>query len=380
MSDACLPHDASARIIDDLYAGTLDDVAWRRAILAIADSVRASGAVLIAINPESGALLRYEHHRLDPQIMVEYQKHWTYEDVRRKAFLDFPPCVPVTERMLPIDADWKRTAILNEFLTPADVPYFMPAWLHKSPNKVVTLSFQGTRKRGPFEPQDLAKYTQVLPHIVRALEIRDRLEQAQVRVETLSTSLDRLSWGVIVLDSCGRLLEANAVAQRLLRRESGVRVRTDGTLCLRDPEGAEFSRLISTRVPLANDPDGLLHVSREQGPPLSILVTPLPVRATAWLGDHPRWLLLLFDPDRPIEALVDMIGRDLGVSIREAEVAALLAGGYRLRQVAERFHLSEHTVRAQVKSIFRKTGARSQSDLIRRIALGPAGNVASSAS
>src|SRR5579862_128534 len=189
MSDSCFTADTFNKIIDDLYAGTLDDAAWDRAIRAIAHSVRASGAFLLAFNPENGALLRYENHGLDPQLMVDYQKHWTYEDIRRRAFLNVPTCIPVTERMLLPEIHWSRGTILNEFLVPDDVPHFMPAWLHKAPNKVVTLSFQGTGKRGPFEARDLSTYGQVLPHIARALEIRDRIEQAQIRTETLAQRL-----------------------------------------------------------------------------------------------------------------------------------------------------------------------------------------------
>jgi len=57
----------------------------------------------------------------------------------------------------------------------------MLAWLHRSSAKAVTLSFEGTRKRGPFEAHDLEAYRRLLPHISRSLEIRDRLERAQVR-------------------------------------------------------------------------------------------------------------------------------------------------------------------------------------------------------
>ena len=59
------------------------------------------------------------------------------------------------------------------------------------------------------------------------------------------------------------------------------------------------------------------------------------------------------------------------------EIAAMLVAGYTLRGAAERFGVNEHTVRAQLKSIFRKTGTHSQSDLIRRVMMGPAGWIAS---
>jgi DNA-binding CsgD family transcriptional regulator len=252
------------------------------------------------------------------------------------------------------------------------VPHFMPAWLHKSATKAVTLSFQATRKHGAFEARDLETYRQMLPHISRALEIRDRLEQAQVRADTLARNLDTVSFGVAVLDSGGRLLEANAIVQALLTEDCGIHRKPDGALWLRDPAGRELSRWIASETPPAHLADTLLHVPRSNAPPLSVRVTPLPVRITSWIGGDPRWLLLIFDPDRRVHACVELIARDLGISAREAEVAALLVSGYNLHEVAQRWGVSEHTARAQLKSIFRKTGIRSQSDLVRRVALGPA--------
>lgn len=360
-------------VVEELYAGTLDNAAWDRAILGIADLVRASGAYLLAFCPTSGALLRYENHRLDPQLMVDYQRHWTYEDIRREYFLDYPTCVPVTEQMLPMDNRWHSTAILNEFLTPADVPHFMPAWLRNSPEKAVALSFQGTRKRGPFEAQDLEIYRRILPHVSRALEIRDRLERAQINGATLPAALEAIRFGVIVLDSTGKLLESNNMAQAILRATGqGIRRKSDGTLWLREPAGTQLRGWISTGIPPRQSIDGLLHVSRENAPPLSILVTPLPKVQASWITPDPRWLLLIFNPDMRALADAPLIAKDLGISAREAELSALLLAGENLQAIARRFGVSQHTVRTQLKSIYNKTGIRSQSELVRRIALGPA--------
>jgi PAS domain S-box-containing protein len=65
------------------------------------------------------------------------------------------------------------------------------------------------------------------------------------------------------------------------------------------------------------------------------------------------------------------------LSPRESEVLALLVGGERVPAIAKRLHISPHTVRNHLKSMFRKLGVGTQSELIDRIrALGdetPAG-------
>ena len=361
---------AFTRVVEDLYAGTLDDEAWGRAIIGVADLVRASDVLLLAFNPSTGAVLRDEQHRFDPSVVDTYRRHWSYHDPRLTALL--PVGHPATELTLAIP-QWSRQPILNEFLLPNDSPHIMAVWLHRSSTKAVALSVQGTVKRGPFGDHDLETFGRVLPHVNRAFEIRARLEQAQVRSATLAKSLDCAGPGVVVLDACGKLLEANKQAEVMLREEHGMRRNLDGTLWLREPAGGVLTRWVrSGQPPPISSADGLLHVPRDQRLPVSVLVTPLPRQTYSWLGADPSWLVLLMDPERRIEVSIELIERDLKITAREAEVSALLLAGLAVQRIAERLGVSAHTVRTQLKSIFGKTGVHTQSELIRRVAQGPA--------
>jgi len=52
------------------------------------------------------------------------------------------------------------------------------------------------------------------------------------------------------------------------------------------------------------------------------------------------------------------------LSPRESEVLSLLVAGDRVPTIAERLHISQHTVRNHLKSMFRKLGVGTQSELI----------------
>jgi DNA-binding CsgD family transcriptional regulator/PAS domain-containing protein len=359
------------RILENLYAGTLDDALWNRALVEVADTVRAAGAYLFAVNPATGVVLRDENHRVDPSVSEAYCRYWTYQDMRRKPFLEAEVGVPQTEESLQIP-NLRSTALFNDFLLAVDHPHFMPVWLRKSDTKMVALSFQGTRKRGPFERRDTEQLRRLSPHISRALEIRDRLERVQIRAHTLSRSLDTLSFGVAVLDSTGKLLEANAIARDLFREDCGICYKSDGTVYLRGSAGSELHHWISTGMPPARRVDGLLHISQAVGPPLSVLVSPLPAQSVSWISGDPRWLLLFFDPSRQIRLSTELIARDLCITNSEAAIVAMVVAGNTLKESALCLGISEHTARSQIKSVFRKTDIRSQADLVRRVALGAA--------
>jgi PAS domain S-box-containing protein len=55
------------------------------------------------------------------------------------------------------------------------------------------------------------------------------------------------------------------------------------------------------------------------------------------------------------------------LSSRESEILSLLASGDRSAAIAKQLHISPHTVRNHLKSIFKKLGVKNQSELIARV-------------
>jgi PAS domain S-box-containing protein len=56
-----------------------------------------------------------------------------------------------------------------------------------------------------------------------------------------------------------------------------------------------------------------------------------------------------------------------GLSPREMEILTQLLSAHRVPQIAEALHISQHTVRNHLKSIFGKVGVSSQAELIRMV-------------
>ena len=365
--------ERTAQIIDDLYAGTLDDEAWARAMVGISDLTRASSALLFAYNPRTGQVLRDENHRFDPAAVNEYRLHWSYKDCRLTPMLGVPALEPMPEEGMKI-AGWHRTAFLNEFLRPIDAPHALPAWLFKTAEKAVTLSLQGTAKRGPFGRADIDHYRALLPHVRRALEIRDRLASAQVRAEVLGQGLHHANFGVLVLNRDGVVVDTNALAEQLLAATTGsLRRKSNGTLWLAEPAGSVLLHWMREGRPPREAQDGLLHLPRAGTKSLSLLLVSLPEKAVPWMNSiGPFWLLLLFDPLHRLSVNVAAIARDFGLSPRESQVAALLAAGETPKSLARLLSVSLNTIRTQLRAVFAKTGTSTQAQLIERLALSPA--------
>jgi DNA-binding CsgD family transcriptional regulator len=365
-------HASVDQIVEDLYAGALDTSAWTRAIVGITDFLRCSSGILFAANPTTHFILRDEIFRGDLAQMQDYRKHWIGTDIRIAAGKALPVGVPQQEWQLIAKNVWEKSALLNEFLLPSDAPFMLATWLHKSPHKVVALTFQGSRRRGPFDEKDGRMLKRLIPHVRRALEIRDRLESSQIRAGTLSSVVEQSRIGIIILDEKGRILEATGLAEQLLKSDPNIRRASDRTLWLKEPAGSQLREWVMTGLPPKGNSSGLLSVPRHNGfASVSLQVAPMLPLPTSWTGTDPRWLVFVFDPEQQA-APAASISRELGISAREAEIAVLLSMGHDLPSVATRLGISLHTMRTHLKHIFEKTGAHTQCDLVRRVLLSSA--------
>jgi DNA-binding CsgD family transcriptional regulator len=199
-------------------------------------------------------------------------------------------------------------------------------------------------------------------------ELRLRLARLELDRMASASALDRLQIGVIVADRSGMVLHANRVVRLLSER-------ADPPLIVTGPANqpqletswfqARVAPLFQSDAP-RRPPRPLVatHPIRSGGGHLHSLVAPLASGGQAGhhtLGDAVT--IFVSDPD----ALVDMseqVLRSLFAMTRtEARVAALLARGAALRELAAHLGMSPATARWHVKHLLGKTGTSSQRHL-----------------
>lgn len=370
--------DGIEEIISDLYAGTLDSQAWERGVRLAAKLIRAQGPFTLAINPTNGKILRHEVFDYDPLKIALFNNEWANKDIRIPAALSQPVGEPMTEAMILPRGAWEKSEVYNEFLAPEDAPYFLATWLHKLPDKITTVSFQATRERGPFSASDVQTVRRIIPHMRRAISIKDHLESRQLRADAWNRALDHTTFGIVVIDEQHHILDASSFAIDALGSAHAIAKKAGRWHTFSETAGRSIRQLISSSMregPLSN---GLIHLQRPLGQlPLSLILAPVSEVVHSWVASNPRYLLFVFDPERRASASVELVGQDLQISQREAEIAALLASGVSLNTIAKRLGISRHTARTHLKSVFAKTGFHSQADLVRRIITGPAARVSS---
>jgi len=190
----------------------------------------------------------------------------------------------------------------------------------------------------------------------------------QHSVTVLAHVLDALDIAVIMLDVHRRVYFTNRLATRLLSRNGGLKI-AGGKLTSADPRAADnLDKLLTTaagRVP--------------QVPATSIvtlngwhLFTALSLQARGESRrSRPKILLMFTDPKVCPRSRECALVEAFGLTPAEARVAMLVAAGMGAKEIAQRTGATHHTVRFQLKAIFRKTGTSRQSQLARLISVIP---------
>lgn len=359
---------SAPEIIDDIYEGILDPEAWDRAMQAIMALVGATGQLCISLNPETGRVYRQHITGYDPADVADYHDNWVTKDPRIRLSLEAPSDTIVTEHSLMPFRTFSRSEVFNEFLKPNHVPWIMAIWLEKGGDRQTYFSLQGASDRNPFDPEECARLRMIARHLRRSLDVQDRLLAEHFTTTAVLQGLDQNRFGAVLLDDAARIIEVSDTAARLLTRADALEVST--------ATGSWLSESLRCRLRalMADRPEGghlngsnLTVASPENGTTLSLVLSPALQYASSWFGRHARWLLIVFDADRPDEASAESIRSEFGLTQAEARVAHLLAQGLVPKQIAAHCGTSPETVRTQIKSVYRKLDVHSRTALLSRV-------------
>ena len=218
-------------------------------------------------------------------------------------------------------------------------------------------------RKEPIDDRLTARLESWFPHLERALRLETKLKRSERIQKTLLGALDHLNEGVIVVDRDMKILSTNVHADQMLERAEGVASRL-GKLLISGRKGLmDFDALVGKMIVRRGESveyDTIL-IERETGlPPIRITVLPADGVGTATGLARSFAILLVSDPvlSASITDEIELMRR-FGLSAAEARAVKLVPFGYTKSEIADQLGRSENTVKTQIASAIRKTGARN---------------------
>jgi DNA-binding CsgD family transcriptional regulator len=172
----------------------------------------------------------------------------------------------------------------------------------------------------------------------------------------------------VVVDTAGKALAMNGLADAILQQNDGLAIGPDGFLARRAQDTNQLRGLIQQASATSSGrgigPGGMMTIPRPSGRrPFEILITPLREGALMLAPQHGAAVFLI-DPENRPQPNDRVLIKRFGLTRAEARLTLRLAQGASLKQAAEEFGLSRNTVRSQLQKILEKTGTVRQGELI----------------
>ena len=181
--------------------------------------------------------------------------------------------------------------------------------------------------------------------------------------------LDNAAIGVLYLNRRGTIVQTNIRALAILRRGDGLKDRA-GVLHARFPtDNTTLQRLVARALPQWGQTvsGGSMLVQQSSGTlPLTLHISPVEHRADFGV-QRVAALVLLVDPVERPQIDPASLATALGLTRAESQVAAALAAGHSVRDIAVSTYRTQASVRWHIKQIHAKLRISRQVDLVRMV-------------
>ena len=173
-----------------------------------------------------------------------------------------------------------------------------------------------------------------------------------------------------LLDRRGQIIEVNDRARSILQHGDGLSDR-DGVLCARKAaDRLRLERLVASALPPSGAValSGSMLIRRSSGlPPFVVHVKPAAVPQPDYGARNVAALILIIEPKSQHRIDPDLVARTLGLTPMESRVAAGLAEGKSVRDMAEATGRTPGSIYWHLKQIYHKQPISRQADLVRLV-------------
>ena len=366
------------RILAALHEAMLDDAGWPATSALIDEACGTGGnALVVSEGPPDDIRAHF---------VGIYKRGQRYEDLEREWLEVYQPgneCVP-RFRQLPDSRivlltdlytaeELKTSRAYNEGLRRLGGQKGVTARLDGPAGCLIAWATSDPVGAEGWEAPQLALMQGLLPHIRQFVRVRQALASTEALGMSETGLLDNTRIGVIHLDRRGCIVEANDRARALLRHGDAL-VDRGGELRARQPaDHARLARLLAGALPTSGAPavSGSMTLRRASVlMPFVVHVKPVGVRQPDFGAPRVAALVLIVEPGRQSRLDPALIAEVLGLTPVESQLAAGVAEGRTIRELAVALGRTEGAVRWHLHQIYLKQGLAGQADLVRLVLAG----------
>jgi DNA-binding CsgD family transcriptional regulator len=358
--------------VSRVYESILDPSQWMGALRLITQCAEGSRAARFRFDLETGAVWDFSALGYEQVAQDTFVAHY--------AALDPGWPVAVASRvgewhgddeMLDFNAR-SQQEFIRDWALPNGLGRLGGAKLFSAADSAVYLSVHREPGAPMFGQQGRAAFERLMPHLMRAERLRERMRLLSHDVAVAHATLDQLAAAAFVVDAQGGLHAANTQAEALFAEATSVRVH-HGKVCLVSAGPSHrLADAVRRAMPPGLNASGFLAPETAHSAPLHVMVLPLSSAvAMARLADRALALVIVVDPSAKPPPR-DFFRSIYALTATEAALARAIAHGLTLKEWANERRVAISTARTHLATVFQKTGASTQAQLVKLMRALPA--------
>lgn len=344
-------------LLELFYEGVLSTQGWQLALEELGRLTGSAAVSLVLWSRATDCGLVGDHVGLPDALVADYASHFHRLDPAR-GFIDGIETGQWYFDEAHLGRSMQRLEFYRDFLCRYELDSTMATPFMRLNGVEGFLSLGSAAGRRDL-PAVAASIRPLMPHIRHAARLRARLMELDRRCDLQAGMLDRLAFPVLGVTAGCRVVISNRPAQAWLATAGSpfagnAQQAAKLTALLRAACGVgQLRRAAGARFTW---PDGAGY---------SVTALPLPAaNGTNWSAMEPMALVVVSDPaKRGLEA-GELLKQIFGVTAAEVRLLTLLMRGDTLQESCYLLQISVDTGKTHLRSIFRKTGVRRQSDLM----------------
>lgn len=362
-------------LLDSLYLAPFNDAGWQQFLNELVGATDSRSARMLILNGDADEVHSSIQVNTDQSAHLAYVDHFVNRCPWRTELKQKTPG-KLYSTFLDLSCDQQtfyKSEFFNDWAKPLDIHHGAcgTVWRHNDLN--IQLLIQRTGRQGHFCHETMQAVNELLPHIRRALRIESL--QWQQRHQQAARDQQYNCAAMMLINAQGRVVYTSKEAEDYLNDTGALSIRAE-RLQLR-PQSAQqalnstLQKILSGHHVSAGN---IVSVARPGQPDLRLLVMPVHPEATdnSLFPSRAFAAIFIVDIASEVQVCQGVLSELLGLTNAETRIAVAIARGMSPAEMARSYNLSVHTVRSQLKSVFRKTGTSSQSQLSQLVLNSPA--------
>jgi DNA-binding CsgD family transcriptional regulator/PAS domain-containing protein len=367
---------AYVALVEMIYAATGDSSLWPSVLERLTESVRSRSASITIEDRRQPVQSIEWSFGVENRVADDYARYYAQKNIYLEAGLPAMQtgALLVGGDFVP-DALALKSEFYNDFMRPMGVFHHAVGCLYRDGAVAALLHLPRPIGAPTYSTAELDFCRRIIPHMQRAVAIHRQIVNADIRLSASDAAMDCLPIGIVITSGDGSPVYANHSAREVLEAQDGLRLTPNGFIVDNARDGAELRKQLrsaANAAALERGPVVVQITRRSARAPYAVLVSRARHRRLTLGSGDCRLVVFIHDPAKHPVAWDTLLQQLYNLTPAETRVVSLLVRGHRLDQVCDQLAVTANTARTHLKRAFAKTGARSQSDLIRILLTGPA--------